>query len=128
MKNKLAIGEKEKSMLQEELDKERDFQKVYKHNVEIWSNNRVKVEQKIKVLIKKLQDENEQLKGSITWLKSQDEKLQDLKQKAEIQETKERKWTKTQFLHKKQHEALDSQVKTLTKEKKEKENVLTNLD
>jgi bacterioferritin (cytochrome b1) len=35
LKNRLAIGEKEKAMLQEELDKERDFQKGYKHNVEI---------------------------------------------------------------------------------------------
>jgi hypothetical protein len=35
----------------------------------------VEVEQKIKVLIKKLQDENEELKGSTTRLKLQDEKL-----------------------------------------------------
>jgi hypothetical protein len=34
MKNILATGEKEKVVLQEELDKER-FQKGYKHNVEI---------------------------------------------------------------------------------------------
>ncbi len=32
------------------------------------------------------------------------------------------------FLHKKQHEVLDSQVKALTKEKKEKVNVLTYLE
>jgi hypothetical protein len=32
------------------------------------------------------------------------------------------------FIHKKQQEALDSQVKALTKEKKEKENVLTDLE
>ncbi len=32
------------------------------------------------------------------------------------------------FLHKKQQEALDSQVKALIKEKKEKDNVLTNLE
>ncbi len=44
-------------MLQEELDKERDFQKGYKHNVEILKKNKAKVEQKIKVFIKKLQDE-----------------------------------------------------------------------
>jgi hypothetical protein len=31
-------------------------------------------------------------------------------------------------LHKKQHENFDSKVKALTKEKKEKENVLTNLE
>jgi len=32
------------------------------------------------------------------------------------------------FLHKKQQEALESYVKTLTKKKKENENVLTNLE
>jgi hypothetical protein len=48
------MGEKEKAMLQEELDKERNFQKGYKHNVEIWRKNKVEVEQKNKVLIKKL--------------------------------------------------------------------------
>jgi hypothetical protein len=58
----------------------------------------------------------------------QDEGLHNLKQKVEIKETAKRKWIETLFLHKKQHEALDSQVKTLTKEKKEKENVLTNLE
>jgi len=35
LNNKLVIGEKEKAILQEELDKEKDFQKGYKHNVEI---------------------------------------------------------------------------------------------
>jgi len=35
LKNKLVVGEKEKAMLQEELDKERDIQKGHKHNVEI---------------------------------------------------------------------------------------------
>jgi hypothetical protein len=38
--------------------------------VEIWKKNRAKVEQKIKRLIKKLHDENEELKGSTTRLKS----------------------------------------------------------
>ncbi len=61
-------------------------------------------------------------------LKLQNEKLQDLRYKAKIQETTEKEWTKALFLHKKQYEALDSQVKTLTKEKKEKEKVLTNLE
>jgi hypothetical protein len=32
--------------------------------VEIWRKNMVEVEQKNKILIKKLQDENEELKGS----------------------------------------------------------------
>ncbi len=42
------MGEKDKAMLQEELDKERKFQKGYKHNVEIWRKNGAKVEQKKK--------------------------------------------------------------------------------
>ncbi len=54
----------------------------------------------------KLQDENEKLKGSTTWLKLQDEELQDLRQKAEIWETIERKWTKALFLHKKQYKKI----------------------
>jgi hypothetical protein len=35
LRNILAIDEKEKAILQVELDKERDFQKEYKHNIEI---------------------------------------------------------------------------------------------
>ncbi len=128
LKNRLAIGEKEKAMFQEQLDKERDFLKGYKHNVDIWKKNKEKVEQKIKMFIKNSQDENEELKGSTTQMKSQVEKLQDLKQKAKIWETAKRKWIEILFLHKKQQEALDSQVKALTKEKKEKENVLTYLE
>ncbi len=40
LKNRLVVGEK-KAMLQEELDKEREIQKGYKHNVEIWKKSRV---------------------------------------------------------------------------------------
>jgi uncharacterized protein (DUF3084 family) len=80
---------------------ERKFQKGYKHNVEIWKKNKAKAEHKNKMLIKKLHDENEELQGSTTWLKSQDEKLQNLKQKVEVWDTTKRKWTKTMFLHKK---------------------------
>ncbi len=72
MKNKLAIGEKEKAMLWEELDKEKKIQKGYKHNVEIWRKNMVEVEQKIKVFIKKLQDDNEEFKSS-TYLDEDEE-------------------------------------------------------
>ncbi len=54
IKNRLVTGEKETTMLQEELDKEKEFDKGYKHNVEIWRKNRAKAEQKIKVFIKKL--------------------------------------------------------------------------
>jgi hypothetical protein len=42
LKNKLAMREKEKEVLQEELDKKKKFQKGYKHNVEIWKKNRAK--------------------------------------------------------------------------------------
>jgi hypothetical protein len=35
LKNKLTTREKKKAILQEELDKERNFQKEHKHNVEI---------------------------------------------------------------------------------------------
>jgi hypothetical protein len=47
--------------------------------------------------------------------------LQDLRQKSKIWETIKRKWTEALFFHKQQQEALGSQVKALTKEKKEKE-------
>ncbi len=125
MNNKLAIGEKEKAIQHEELDRERDFQKGYKHNVEIQRRNRVKAKHKFKMCIKKLQDQNEELKGSTTQLKSQD--VQVLKQEVEIWETTKKKWIEALFLRKQQHEALGNHVKTLTKENKEKENVLTYL-
>ncbi len=66
LKNRLATREKEKVMLQEEFNKERDFQKAYKHNVEIWRKSMAKVEQENKIFIKKLQDENEKFKGNTT--------------------------------------------------------------
>jgi bacterioferritin (cytochrome b1) len=69
LKNRLVTGEKEKAVLHEELDKEREFQKRYKHNVKIWRKNKAVVEEKNKTILKKLEGENEELKGSITWLK-----------------------------------------------------------
>jgi hypothetical protein len=51
LKNKLATKEKGKAILHVELDMERDFQTVYKHNIEIWRENRIENEQKIKTLI-----------------------------------------------------------------------------
>ncbi len=86
--------------------------------MEIWKKDRVEAEQKNKVFIKKLQDDNKELKGSTSCLKSQNEKLQNVRHKAKIQETIERKWTKSLFLHKKQHETLDNQVKAITKERR----------
>ncbi len=62
----MAITKKEKAILQEELDKNKEFQKGYKHNLEIWNKDRAKAKQKIKGFIKKLQDENEELKGNTT--------------------------------------------------------------
>jgi hypothetical protein len=44
LKNRLATKEKEKAILQVELDKEKDFQKEYKHNIEILRKNRIKNE------------------------------------------------------------------------------------
>ncbi len=66
LKNIFIIKDKEKVVLQEELDKERDFHKGYKHNVEIQRKNREKTKQNIKLIIKKLHDENEELKRSTT--------------------------------------------------------------
>jgi hypothetical protein len=63
---------------------------------------RLRLSKKIKMFIKKLQDENEEFKGNITWLKLQDQELQDLKQKVTIWETIKRKWIEALFLHKKQ--------------------------
>jgi chromosome segregation ATPase len=67
LKNILATEEKEKAILQVELDKEKDFHREYKHNIEIWKKNMTKNEQKIKALIQKLQDENKELKANILY-------------------------------------------------------------
>ncbi len=101
LKHKLVTREKEKAMLQDKLDKERVFQKRYKHNVEILRKKKVEVKWR-NIFIKKLQDENEELKDNTSWQKSQDEKLENSKQKAEIWETIERRWIETLFFHKKQ--------------------------
>jgi uncharacterized protein (DUF3084 family) len=61
--------------------------------LEIWRKNMVEAEQKIKVVIKKLQDESEELKDNITRLKSQDEELHDFQKKVEFWKTIKRKWT-----------------------------------
>ncbi len=69
LKNRLAIEEKEKEkeILQVELDKERDFQREYKHDIKIWMKNKTKNGQKIKTLIEKLQDDNKELKANILY-------------------------------------------------------------
>ncbi len=115
LKNKLAREEKEKVILQVELDKEGNFQREYK----------AKNVQKIKTLIQKLQNENWELKTKTTLMKSQDEEPKELRKMAKVLETAKKKWVETLFHYKQQQEALGSQVEALTKEKKEKENVLT---
>jgi hypothetical protein len=73
LKNRLATREKEKVVVQVELDK--DFHKEYRHNIEIWGKNMAKNEQKIKTFIHKMQDENKELKVSTKLMKSQVEEL-----------------------------------------------------
>jgi ribosome maturation factor RimP len=52
------------------LDKERDFQKEYKHNIKIWKKNRIENEQKIKIRIFKVKEENVKLKENTRLMKS----------------------------------------------------------
>jgi tRNA nucleotidyltransferase/poly(A) polymerase len=111
-----------------ELDKERDFKMEYKHNIKIWKKNNTENEQKIKMLIQKLKDENEELKAKIALMKTQAKELKELKKTVEAWETIKRKWAKTLFHYKQQQEALGSHVEALTKEKKEKENALIDLE
>ncbi len=54
LENRLTTKEKEKVVLQKELDKEKYFQKGYKHNVEMWRKNRAKAKLKKEVFIQKL--------------------------------------------------------------------------
>ncbi len=61
-------------------------------------------------------------------MKSQVKKLKELKRMTKAQEALERKWAETLFHYKQQQEALGSQVLALTEEKKEKENVLIDLE
>ncbi len=61
-------------------------------------------------------------------MKSHAEKLQELKKMAKTQETIKKKWTKALLQYKQQQEALGNQVKTLIKEKMEKDNVLIDLE
>ncbi len=65
--------------MKEVLDKERDFQKEYKHNMEIWRKNKTENEQKIKTFILKMKEVNEELKEKIGLMKSQVENLKELR-------------------------------------------------
>ncbi len=60
------------------------------------------MEEKTKALIQKLQDENKKLKVKIVLMKSQDEKLKELKVIVEAWEVIERKWVETLFHYKQQ--------------------------
>ncbi len=61
-------------------------------------------------------------------MKSQVQKLKELRKTIEAQESIKKKWAETLF-HYKQQEALSNQVETLTKEKeKQKKNLLTNME
>ncbi len=67
--NRLTI--KAKATLQEELDKERVFQKEYKHNIKTWRKQRIKFDQKIKTFILKMKEEIKELKEKTHLMKSQ---------------------------------------------------------
>jgi protein associated with RNAse G/E len=51
-----------------------------------------------------------------------------LKQKVEVWETTKRKWSETLLFYKQQQKVLGNRVEALIKEKKEKENVLIDLE
>lgn len=61
-------------------------------------------------------------------MKSQIEELKELKKTIEVWENKERKWIEILLNYKQQQDALNSWVEALTKEKKEKENLLIYLE
>ncbi len=61
-------------------------------------------------------------------MKSQVEELRELRKMTEAQEVIERKWAEALFHYKQEQEALGSHVEALIEEKKEKENVLIDLE
>lgn len=74
-----------------------------------------------------MKEQNEQLIEKTWLMKPQTEELKELRKTIKVQKTIEKKWIKTLFNYKQQKEALSSQVKAVIKEKKDKENVLTDL-
>jgi ribosome maturation factor RimP len=64
------------------LDKARDFQKEYKHNINIWKKNMIKSEQKFKTFIFKMKEENVEFKEKTWQMKSHAEKLKELRKMA----------------------------------------------
>ncbi len=61
-------------------------------------------------------------------MKSQVEELHEVKQKVKIWETTKKKWLEALLFYKQQQKALGSEVEAFIKEKKEKENVLIDLE
>ncbi len=74
----------------------------------------------------KIKKENENLKEKTGQMKFHIEELKELRKMVKVQKTIERKWVETLFTYK-QQEALNSQVKALTQEKK-RENVLIDME
>ncbi len=61
-------------------------------------------------------------------MKFQIEELKELRNSAKVWETIEIKWTKKLFIYKQQKEVLSNQVDALTQKKKDKENVLIDME
>ncbi len=89
---------------------------------------KTKNEHKIKTLILKIKEENEELKEKTRLMKFQIEELKELRNSAKVWETIEIKWTKKLFIYKQQKEVLSNQVDALTQKKKDKENVLIDME
>ncbi len=76
----------------------------------------------------KIKEENEELKEKTRLMKFQIEELKELRNSAKVWETIEIKWTKKLFIYKQQKEVLSNQVDALTQKKKDKENVLIDME
>ncbi len=81
----------------------------------MWRKNKIENEQNIKALIQKLQDENKELKVKTTLMKSQEEKLKELRMIIEEWEATKKKWVGTLFHYKQQQEVLGSYLETSKK-------------
>jgi ribosome maturation factor RimP len=66
------------------LDKEKDFEKEYKHNIKIWRKQKIENEQNIKTLILKMKEDNEKFKEKIGLMKSLIEELKELRKVAKV--------------------------------------------
>ncbi len=66
------------------MDKEKDFEKEYKHNIKIWRKQKIENEQNIKTLILKMKEDNEKFKEKIGLMKSLIEELKELRKVAKV--------------------------------------------